>query len=199
MSDKYKVNIPSGKSGNWSVEQFEVTEDQAAIERMRSMFSGGRGVAAGEYTSLKYKNQIIMSDTPDEIRDHSTMIRMARGNILINGLGIGMVLQACLNKDVVNHVTVVEKSSDVIKLVGEYYKEKYGDKLTIVHEDAFTYKPDKNERYDAVWHDIWANITTDNLPEMHKLHRKYGKKTEWQGSWCRSTCERYKKEEYRRY
>lgn len=196
MSDKYKVDLPIGKSGDWSIERFEVTEAQAAIERMQSMFNGGRGVPAGEYTSLKYKSHIIMSDTPDEIRDHFSMIYAARGNILINGLGIGMVLKACLEKDIVNHATVIEKSSDVIELVGGYYKEKYGDKLTIIHEDAFEYKTDKNVKYDAVWHDIWGNISTDNLPEMHKLHRKYGRKTNRQGSWCRSVCERHRKEEY---
>ena len=199
MNDKHKVDLKVGKAGDWSIECFEVTDEQANVERMRSMFNGGRGVPAGKYTSLKYKNHIIMSDTPDEIRDHFSMISAARGNILINGLGIGMVLQACLEKDVVNHATVIEKSSDVIELVGGYYKEKYGDKLTIIHEDAFDYKPDKNVRYNAVWHDIWANISSDNLPEMHKLHRKYGRKTYWQGSWCRSMCERYKKQEYSRY
>lgn len=194
MYEKYKVNIPTGKSNNWSVECFEVTKEQAAIERMRSMFNGGRGVPTGKYTSLKRNGQIIMSDTPDEIGDQISIIRNAKGHVLINGLGLGCVLAACLDKETVTHVTVIENSLDVIHLVGKYYEEKYGDKLTIIFGDAFDYKPPVNIRYGAVWHDIWDNICTDNLHEMHKLHRKYGRRTDWQGSWCRELCERYKQE-----
>jgi len=182
MFDKYKVDLPIGKSNNWSIEQFEVTENQAAIERMRSMFTGGRGVPAGKYTALKRNGQIIMSDTPDEIQDQLSIIRNAKDTVLINGLGLGMVLKACLDNEKVTHVTVVENSIDVIHLVGKYFEDKYSDKLTIVFGDAFDYKPPANIRYGAVWHDIWDNICTDNLPEMHKLHRKYGRRTDWQGS-----------------
>jgi hypothetical protein len=34
-----------------------------------------------------------------------------------------------------------------------------------------------------VWHDIWLDLCTDNLEGMGKLHRKYGRRTDWQGSW----------------
>ena len=195
MSDKYKVDSPIGKSNNWSIEQFEVTEDQAAIERIRSMFNGGRGVPAGKYTALKRNGQIIMSDTPNEIWDLLSIIRNAKEHVLINGLGLGMVLKACLNNEKVTHVTVIENSLDVIYLVGEYFEDKYSDKLIIVFGDAFNYKPPVNVRYGAVWHDIWDNICTDNLLGMHKLHRKYGKRTNWQGSWCRDLCEKYAKQD----
>ena len=190
MYDKYKVNVPSGISGEWSVEQFEVTKNEAELEKVRALFNGGRGVPVGKYTALKRNNQIVMSDTPDEIRDHFSIIWAAKGSVLINGLGIGVVLQACLNKDSVTHVTVIEQSKDVISLIGDYYKNIYSDRLTIIHDDAFAYKPPKNIKYGAVWHDIWDNICADNLPEMHRLHRKYGRRTEWQGSWARAICER---------
>lgn len=196
MYDKYKVNTPIGKSNNWSIEQFEVTEDQAAIERMRSVFNGGRGVPPGKYTALKRNGQIIMSDTPDEIRDNLSIISNAKDHVLINGLGLGVVLKACLDNESVTHVTVIENSLDVIQLVYKHYKDKYGDKLTVIFSDAFDYKPPVNIRYGAVWHDIWDNICTNNLPEMHKLHRKYGRRTNWQGSWCRELCERYNKSNY---
>ena len=43
--------------------------------------------------------------------------------------------------------------------------------------------------FDAVWHDIWDEISDENLPEMHKLHRKYGQRANWHGSWARAECE----------
>lgn len=88
-----------------------------------------------------------------------------------------------------NSVTVIERSPDVIALVGEYYKKKYGNRLNIINADAFTWKPPKNKVYDVVWHDIWDSISGDNLPEMHKLHRRYGRHARWQASWCRYRCE----------
>ena len=196
MYDKYKVNVPFRISGEWSIEPFEVTINEAKMEKVRALFNGGRGVPAGKYTALKRNNQIIMSDTPDEIKDHFSIIRAAKDNVLINGMGLGVVLQACLNKDSVTHVTVIEQSEDVISLIGDYYKNIYGDRLTIIHDDAFAYKPPINIKYGAVWHDIWDNICADNLPEMHRLHRKYGRRTEWQGSWARSICERTAKSQF---
>ena len=63
-------------------------------------------------------------------------------------------------------------------------------KLNIICADALEWKPPKGTRYNAVWHDIWDNICGDNLDDMKKLHRKYGRRTNWQGSWCRDQCER---------
>ncbi len=189
---QYKVNIPEGISGDWSVKRFTVTSNGEKMERIRSIFSfssRGRYTPEGEYTKLSRGGLVIMSDTPDEIKDHYSMIIEAKEHVLINGLGLGVVLQGCLDKPEVTHATVIEKSQDVINLVGKYYQDKYGDRLTIINEDAFTYKPPKGTRYGAVWHDIWDNICEDNLPEMMKLHRKYGRHAEWQGSWCRYRCE----------
>lgn len=94
-----------------------------------------------------------------------------------------------LDKPAVDKVTVIEISPDVITLVGSYLKEHFGARLEIIEADAFTWQPPRGVRYGAVWHDIWDNICSDNLPEMHKLHRKYGRRTDWQGSWCRWRCE----------
>jgi spermidine synthase len=158
----------------------------------------------GWYTRLTRNGSIIMSDTPDEIRDHWDVIRRANGRVLINGLGLGVVLNACLSKVLsddgtsagremaVEHATVVEKNQDVIDLVGSYYEDRFGDRLTIVHADALEWKAPRGERYNVVWHDIWDDICADNLDSMKKLHRKYGRRCDWQGSWCRHLCERQK-------
>jgi hypothetical protein len=37
--------------------------------------------------------------------------------------------------------------------------------------------------YGAVWHDIWDNLSVDNLPQMTALKRKYGRRARWQGCW----------------
>lgn len=190
-----KVDVPEGNSGDWTVERFTVNDDDIAIHNIRCSFSPGMGnrtMVAGTYTRLLRGKKIIMSDTRAEIMDHSYFIYNAKGHVLINGLGIGWVVEALLLKKEVKTITVIEKSKDVIKLVKQHYydkcpKDKY---LIIVHADAFEYKPQKGQRFGAVWHDIWDNICEDNLEDMKKLHRKYGRRTDWQGSWCRHLCER---------
>ena len=186
---KIPIEVPDGKSGDWKVSTFTVTEDELKIFNLRAAFHpSARSMEAGTYKQLKKGGTIVMSNTPAEIRDHVYFIHKATGHILINGLGLGVALAAILKKDDVKKVTIIENSEDVIKMVAPTYLKD--SRVEIIHCSAFDYKPSKGVRYNAVWHDIWDNICGDNLPEMHKLHRKYGRRTDWQGSWCRELCER---------
>lgn len=193
QNNSTSVDIPDGTSGEWSVTSFTVTPDDEASQRIRSFnpSSHGRWVPAGTYKSINRSGRVIMSNTPNEIRDLITFKGHAIGNVLINGLGLGVALRMVLDKKdhegnlVVKHVTVIEKSKDVIKLVAPWFEKNYQGRVTIVECDAFEYKPNKNDRYDAVWHDIWDDICTDNLDGMKKLVRKYCRKATWQGCWCR--------------
>ena len=189
--EQYKTDLPVGRSGAWSVEHFTVSKHDAEFGMLRSVISSGsrgRYVPEGTYTGLFRNGNVIMSDTPDEIRDQRDPINMARGNCLINGLGLGIVAEAMLRKPEVTHVTVVDLSPDVIALVGPHLKTKYGDRLTIVQADAYDWKPPKDVFYDTVWHDIWDDLCGDNLNGMAKLHHKYGKRCGWQGSWGKELC-----------
>lgn len=195
-ADKYKVDVPEGASGEWSIVKFRVSKDESDFDRMRSMFGGrGRFARPGTYTSIKRGGSTIMSDTHDEISDHRETIRVGsnagEGIYLINGLGIGMVADNILKNNPNIKVRVIEISPDVIALVAPHYKAKYGDRFEAIEADALTYQPAKGERFVGVWHDIWDNICSDNLEQMKILHRKYGRRSEWQGSWCRSECEYY--------
>jgi len=184
-----QVDVPEGTRGPWSVSRFTVNEEQSKFDRLRAVVKGhGRYVPSGTYTALMRGGYVIMSDTPDEMRDHYEPVRRAKGSVLINGLGIGMVLNAILRKPDVTDVTVIEKSADVIALVGPHYAND--PRVTIVEADALEYQPPKGERYAVVWHDIWDAICADNLDDMKRLHRKYGRRADWQGSWARAQCER---------
>jgi len=185
--------LADGKSGEWSVETFVVPEED--LSQIFSIFKTGRSVPGGIYKRLKRSGTVVMSNTPDEIRDFRHFTYQAKGSILINGLGLGCVIKVLLDKPEVTKITVIEKSEDVIKLVAPYFND---ERLQIIHADAFEYKPQKNEKFNFVWHDIWDYICADNLTEMATLHRKYSKKTEWQDSWAKSLCQRAKLNE-RRY
>jgi hypothetical protein len=182
------VCLPEASKGKWTISKFEIGENYPGKihDELRGM-----KIAPGSYTRLLHEDRgVIMSDTPFERRGHLDFVYHARGQVLINGLGIGMALSAILKKTDANRVdkvTVVEIDEDVIDLVGPHYKKD--PRVEIVHASAFDYTPPKGIRYDAVWHDIWDNICSDNLPDMKRLHRKYGRRCKWQGSWEREQCE----------
>lgn len=203
---KYKVDIPEGTEGSYTVEKFTVSEPEASFENTRAMFSfgcGGANIRPGTYTRLLRGNKssircvTVMSDTPDEIRDHLGPIMNAKGTVLIAGLGIGMVAAACLNKPEVDKVTVIELCPEVIHLVGDHLKGIHGDRLEIIQADIMQWKPPKGARYDVAWFDIWDDICTDNLEQMATLNRRFARRTDWKGCWKEEELKYHKQRERR--
>jgi len=185
-----KVTVPEGVSGDWSVERFEIPDSMVAAFRER-LFK------AGVYTQLRYRDRLIMSDTPAERLDHADFVRNAKGNVLISGLGLGMCLGAVLRRLEVSSVTVVEKSPDVIRLVAPYFQ---GDaRLIVINADIMTWKPPKDSRYGAVWHDIWSDACADNLPQMATLNRRYARKSDWIGCWSQDLLRRVQTKGHRQW
>lgn len=177
-----KVTVPEGKSGDWRIERFTVNEADVGIFNLRLIRDGmaRRIVPPGQYTRLMRRGTIVMSDTPAECHEHAVLYQHARGNVLINGLGLGVGLQAILTKPEVEQVTIIEKSEDVLKLVAQHVTDK---RVTVIHADALEWRPAKGVRFNAVWHDIWDNVmNSDDKPVASKLRRAYGKICDWQ--WC---------------
>ncbi|RYC70739.1 hypothetical protein EQG79_00875 [Spirosoma sordidisoli] len=186
--------VPDNRSGNWSVETFEVPKNDPT--QIFSIMKSGRGVPPGTYKRLMRGGTVVMSNTPDELFDFHKVQHLAHGSVLINGLGLGCLVRVLLNKSEVTQITVIEKSEDVIALVKPYLVDS---RLTIIQADAFSFQPPKGARYDFVWHDIWDYICSDNLKQMAILHRKYARRSGWQDSWARAICkqqdQRWKKQE----
>lgn len=187
MSTILKSEIPEGERGRWRVERFTVTETEARFDALRS---GRRSVTAGTYTRLMRGPCVVMSDTPAEMFDHEMAVHHATGNVLINGLGLGMVLAAVLRNPDVQTVTVVEIDPDVIALIGPHFHDA---RLRIVNASAFDFAPPKGVLYRMIWHDIWDSICGDNIPEMTRLRRKYCKRAYWQGCWAEIECKQARK------
>ncbi len=184
-----KSSVPEGQEGDWKIEKFIVDEQGADSHNFRESLHGrDRNIKPGTYTRLMRNSTLVMSDTYSEKSDSRNFLYHAKGDILINGLGLGWAVEACLHIPEVKHITVIEISEDVLKLVCLHLQKKYkydARKIHFWNADALTYCPPKGKIYDAVWHDIWDNICGDNWESMKKLHRKYGKRSKWQGSWCR--------------
>jgi len=189
--------LPEQRVGDWSIEYFSLSQEQARIATMREAQSTFPfRVDPGDYVKLIFQDdvntpEVVMSNTWMECATHNHPKRFGTGSILINGLGLGMIAQTLALKDDVDRITVIEKSPDVIAMVQPYLH----DKITVIEADAYTWSPPKHEKYDYVWHDIWHNVDRLNLPEMQKLHRKYGRRSHGQESWFRQEMKKQIKEE----
>lgn len=155
-----------------------------AFEIARNLFRGQR-CSKIKVARLLVDGQLMMSDGDDEKRTNVEFVINAKGHVLVAGLGIGMVLKPVLANPLVKSVTVVELHQDVIDLVAPTFKHR---KLSVFQADIFNWKPGKGTKYDCIYFDIWPAITTDNLPEMAKLHQRfkaYKAPGGWMNSWMR--------------
>lgn len=105
-------------------------------------------------------NTIWMSLTPMELESQGYQARLARGHVLVAGLGMGVLSWNLLRNPKVTQVTVVEQSPDVIALLREGLSDLMeDDRVTIVNADAKTYVPDFVP--DLLIADIWPNLGAD--------------------------------------
>src|SRR6185369_8969082 len=98
---------------------------------------------AARYTYLRFLTDktlysehpgaVVMEDTPFELRTHLGFVMRAHGRVLITGLGLGCVIRGLLENPKVEHVTCIENSKDVLKLVAPYMPT---ERLEIVEADA---------------------------------------------------------------
>jgi len=192
----HRVTVPEGELDGARVARFEIPEQSLENLRMRLR---GRGATPGWYTGLWIDGQLWMSDTNAEWYDHLKAVyrigELDTKRVLINGLGIGMVVKAALDEPHVEHVDVVEHDERVAKLIGPHYATDPRFHLHVA--DAYTIDWPKGTRWDVAWHDIWPTISDDNLSLMSKLHRKYGRRVDWQGSWSQDQLRRLRRREQR--
>jgi hypothetical protein len=190
----FRSAVPEGKSGAWGVERLEISEAEATVARLRSVFSfSERRLAppAGTYTRLVQRchegvcgTRLVMSDTPAELHDLIPFVERATGHVLIAGLGLGIATELVLGKPGVTSVTVLEVEKDVIALVHPHLARWAN--LTVIHADARTWKWPRGQRWDAVWLDIWNDLGQAN-EEDARLHRRYARVANWWGSWLKSS------------
>jgi hypothetical protein len=97
-----------------------------------------------------------MSLTPMEIYTLRSAIRMAKGKVLIAGLGMGWLTQRILESSKVTCVIQVEQDKDILDHFGEPLKNKYPDKLQLIHNDIYQYLEEVSlNTFDTIIFDIW--------------------------------------------
>ena len=187
--DVFKSTMPPMRSPNWAVEKIHLTEDDVRIGNIRAAIhcTPEQECPPGDYTKLIHETMgVVMSDTPFEVRSNLPIIRRARafgGDILLNGLGLGWVVENLLRMDQVTSVTVVEKDGELAEMIGLLLESD--ERYSCVVDDALEYRPPRGRRFSCVWHDIWSTICYDNYEQMKTLTRRYARRCDWQACWSR--------------
>lgn len=178
--------VPPGKLGRIEVKHFTITESEAKFAALRAACGHpDELVQAGDYVSLYVGHTLVMSDTQHEQRTSLPFVKAATGEVLVAGLGLGMVLVPVLKKPEVTRVVVVEKEPDVVALVAPHVESP---KLLVVVGDIHQWTPPRGTKYDSIFFDIWANVCLDHLDDMNKLHhrfQRYLRPGGWMDSWKR--------------
>lgn len=150
------------KVNDVSVDVFEIKESSFS-----SMMSG---IGPGRYARLRINGECMMSETPMEQRTNRNFICDAYGDVLIGGLGIGMIILAIQDEPEIKSITVIESNKNVIDAI--LPQLPINDKVQVINSDVFTYKP--KQKFDCIYMDIWAYVNRDVYKEMVKLKRRYG-------------------------
>lgn len=127
----------------------------------------------GDYIRLVGHGETMMSDTPMEKSTNHWFVENVHGDVFIAGLGIGLILLAIQDKEEVRSITVLEKSKEIIEIVGEQLP--LNDKVKIVEGDVFAYTFERGTKFDCLYFDIWNYVNSDVYEEMKKLKNRYRK------------------------
>lgn len=92
---------------------------------------------------------VVMTDNETEKRLCKIAVEKARGDVLVIGFGLGMILIPMMKKPEVNSVTVLEIEQEVLDLVASQLK--LNEKVNIVLADALDWQTDR--KFDFIWSD----------------------------------------------
>ena len=180
MPTRQRVILPEGISGDFAIRHFTGQTTDYMWESYLNM----KSETAEEYTVLTKEgcSMPIMQDSFAEYREHQWLWDNATGDVLIGGLGIGLVHQTLMDNPNVTSVTIVENSQDVIDLVWDDCAKD--DTFTLIKEDIETWIPPADSSWDVGWFDTWVHDNPLTMKAYKELmHNIYGDYITTIGSW----------------
>lgn len=189
--------LPEYVDDDIMLDKFNIPQKDVDFLKRQDAFRGtqdNKNLQSGNYIrliTLSPYPQLQMSDTAMEWDTNQEFIENAKGDVLIGGLGIGMIIIGIVNKPSIKSITVIESNKKVAEKIGELLEPHFNNKVTIIHADVYEWQPDQN--YDTIYMDIWASICGDNYDEMTLLgrtYRTYLNDDGWFGCWREYDCKR---------
>jgi hypothetical protein len=141
---------------------------------------------------LTKNNEIVMNTTEFELLTNKEFLEKSNGDILIIGLGLGMVVYPLLNDPNVTSIKIIENDPTLIQYIGNKISNYDNlNKVTIISGDAYTYHNvmDINEKYDTIFLDFWTQLNKENVEEVTTIKENYRPFLKDQNSILLSWCE----------
>jgi hypothetical protein len=131
---------------------------------------------------------ILMTDTNFERLTNKYFLENASGDVLIFGLGMGMIIYPLLNSTNINTITIVENNQDIIDFVYPKIQERdTNSKVTVVNGDSNTWHLTDNSKYDFIYFDT-AKTPKESIDSESTLKPLYLKNKRDDNSiihfWC---------------
>lgn len=125
---------------------------------------------------------------------HNIFMAQARGDVLLTGLGFGMIANAAARLPQVNSVTVVEIDKHLVRMM----QPQLLPKVKVEIADAWRWTPRFDHLYDVIWHDIWSELNIAVVLSSHlDIMGRYGawlKDGGWQSCFEHGQMLRYAEE-----
>lgn len=154
--------LKTGQSGDFEIKEI-VHPAGTTLEtsNLRTALFGGQPQQKITYEeettwhSLREDGGIWMTDLPIEQAQHLECLDNMRGRVLIGGLGLGLAVT--LLQDTADEIVVIEKSLDVINLVGP----SLPGWVEVINADLMTWKEEWRRtdelEFDNAFFDIWQS------------------------------------------
>lgn len=114
-----------------------------------------------------------MVDDPPHWWSMQDYARNSIGNVLVAGLGLGLVTHELLNNVTnskmlsdVGSITVVERNKDVIDLISPLLPEAKDVKFQIINKDFYDFIHESEEDFDRIIVDLW---TSGSMAETKRI------------------------------
>jgi len=132
-----------------------------------------------DYTFVLKKistDEIIMTDDEIELLSNKWFLDNASGDILILGLGFGLIVFPLLKDDTIKSITIIEREQDIIDYVGDKIKNlDIKNKVQIKNGNAYDYHKNESEhgKYDYVYIDFWHKLDKSAIADMKEMLTTY--------------------------
>lgn len=170
--------IPEGRSGKFYIRKVVLpkgreirTYSPTGVFYFDKLDKDFPTVVLREDTDIeKLPDQVWMSDAPMEQEGMRYASLVAKGDILVLGLGLGLLPTLIKMRNVgvrnrmVKSITIVEIEQDVVNLVYDHIKTK---RTKLIIADAKDYLEKTDDRYDFIFIDIWASFVATLTEAEH--------------------------------
>jgi len=158
------TTILSGKFEEKSIGDFSITKDVLLKGVLiRTYYPGGcfyHDKLNRDFPIVKLtegERGVWMSDTPMEQEALRIPSMVARGDVLIIGLGIGLLPTIIkMRNKMVDSITIIEKNREAANLVYSKIKTR---KTSLLLSDGESYLTALGRKFDFIFIDVWGSIT----------------------------------------